>query len=240
MPYVGDDVYQDRKRRWEDDKSEVYHRVFNTEKQQALYFLNQAAQQDMQARKVMPLSKRARTTDDDVLVHDSLPPAHRRRTSPSGGGGAVGGSKPAVMAPTVRTGPVTLTPCHICHRKPTKKSDLDSFAECQGCEERTCFVCIRECQGRNADDDRASVLSEQEALSQSFHMDDADDTAQNSNNNTQQATTNNRTNQPVISKNSQGWAARGHRTMICSRCCVEKGTEGEVVCLGCLSSMEAS
>lgn len=25
-----------------------------------------------------------------------------------------------------------------------------------------------------------------------------------------------------------------HNTMICSRCCVERGTEGEIWCLGCL------
>jgi hypothetical protein len=27
---------------------------------------------------------------------------------------------------------------------------------------------------------------------------------------------------------------REHKRMICSRCCVERGTEGEVCCLGCL------
>lgn len=27
---------------------------------------------------------------------------------------------------------------------------------------------------------------------------------------------------------------QGHKGMVCSRCCVERGTEGEVWCLGCL------
>jgi hypothetical protein len=27
---------------------------------------------------------------------------------------------------------------------------------------------------------------------------------------------------------------RKHKRMVCSRCCVERGTEGEVWCLGCL------
>jgi hypothetical protein len=31
----------------------------------------------------------------------------------------------------------------------------------------------------------------------------------------------------------------GHRRMVCSRCCVEKGTEGEVCCLGCLRAGDA-
>ncbi|OLN88681.1 hypothetical protein CCHL11_01717 [Colletotrichum chlorophyti] len=35
--------------------------------------------------------------------------------------------------------PSSLSPCHICHRRPTKKTDLDSFADCQGCGQRTCF-----------------------------------------------------------------------------------------------------
>lgn len=29
-----------------------------------------------------------------------------------------------------------------------------------------------------------------------------------------------------------------HREMVCSRCCVERGTEGEVLCLGCLRMVE--
>ncbi|KAJ4297230.1 hypothetical protein N0V88_004148 [Collariella sp. IMI 366227] len=37
--------------------------------------------------------------------------------------------------------------CHICSRKPQKKSDFDSFADCHGCGQRTCYVCIRECLG---------------------------------------------------------------------------------------------
>jgi hypothetical protein len=32
------------------------------------------------------------------------------------------------------------------------------------------------------------------------------------------------------------WVERGieHRGVVCSRCCVERGEEGEVICLGCL------
>lgn len=34
-----------------------------------------------------------------------------------------------------------------------------------------------------------------------------------------------------------GWGeGRGHRGRICSQCCVELGTQGEVRCLGCLES----
>ncbi|KAK2072664.1 hypothetical protein P8C59_007002 [Phyllachora maydis] len=40
-----------------------------------------------------------------------------------------------------------LSRCHTCHRKPTKKSDLDDFADCESCGQRTCFICIRQCSG---------------------------------------------------------------------------------------------
>jgi len=32
----------------------------------------------------------------------------------------------------------------------------------------------------------------------------------------------------------------GHKDMICSRCCVERGMDGEVWCLGCLRTEEAN
>lgn len=77
--------------------------------------------------------------------------------------------------------PKILNPCHICHRKPTVKSDLDSYADCEGCGNRTCYICIRECLG------------------------------------------------------GEDWGmGEGHKGMVCSRCCVERGTDGEVLCLECL------
>ena len=36
------------------------------------------------------------------------------------------------------------------------------------------------------------------------------------------------------------WPAQGgHKVMICSACCVERGGDGEVRCLGCLKAEEA-
>ncbi|PGH28976.1 hypothetical protein GX50_08278 [[Emmonsia] crescens] len=40
---------------------------------------------------------------------------------------------------------VTLSPCHICHRRPTTRSTLDAYADCDLCAERTCYICLREC-----------------------------------------------------------------------------------------------
>lgn len=210
--------------------------LYGSEKQPALYFMNQS-QETMQSRKVLPLSKRARTIDDEFHVHDGMPPAHRRRLLQQ---------KPnleqlnAVQKAPIR---VLLTPCHICHRKPTKKSDLDSFAECQGCAERTCFVCIRECQGWIADED-PSILSEQEVLSRSCHMNDADDSPHDQDDSHQRQQSNSELRRDQLGSRLEGvrrgWDAGGHRTVVCSRCCIERGEEGEIVCLGCLSGMEAS
>ncbi|OJD11623.1 hypothetical protein ACJ73_09504 [Blastomyces percursus] len=39
----------------------------------------------------------------------------------------------------------SLSPCHICHRRPTTRSTLDAYADCDLCAERTCYICLREC-----------------------------------------------------------------------------------------------
>lgn len=138
-----------------------------------------------------------------------------------------------------------LSPCHICHRKPTRKSDLDSFADCTGCGERTCFVCIRECQGwlpaslavsSNGNGQELELgTGEEQDLSASFTMHDVDDERGAPSPTRTKADT--RRPQPPA---AQGWSGSGHRSMICSRCCVERGSEGDVVCLGCLAGMEGA
>lgn len=161
----------------------------------------------------LPCTKRARV---------GLEEERRRARSPSAG-----------IRDGAGKGRTCLAPCHICHRRPTKKSDLDSFADCEGCGERACFICIRECIGLTTADrglgertegDTGGGISEQEALSRSFCMDDADDHAAAGRDEGQE-------------EGRKGWAG-GHRGMVCSRCCVEMGPDGEIACLGCLSRME--
>lgn len=139
-----------------------------------------------------------------------------------------------------------LSPCHICHRKPTKKSDLDSFADCTICGERTCFICLRACQGwlsASDDDESSRTTAEAEDLSASFVMRDVDD----------ENVVHNHAHKPAAQRPEQkqrkgegggdaegSWNVRGHRRVICSRCCVERGSEGDVVCLGCLAGMRGA
>ncbi|QPH00606.1 hypothetical protein C2857_004374 [Epichloe festucae Fl1] len=259
MPFVvtDNDVQSTRKRRRDDDEHSSIHRPYEQDRHQDHYLLN-AAQDFGPSRRVLPLSskpKRARITssseDENSNIHclgrDGLATAaHRRRPSQQ--------KIPPDQQPNIHVGgktpfrPTTaavLAPCYICHRRPTKKSDLDSFAQCEGCGEVACFVCVRLCHGWN-EDDGMSVISEQEMLSRSFHMGDADDMTAEADGEPQHHEAdlqryeqggNGEKQENEERRWGKGWAASGHRSVVCSRCCVERGRQGEVVCLGCLSGM---
>ncbi|KUJ08527.1 uncharacterized protein LY89DRAFT_332699 [Mollisia scopiformis] len=109
-----------------------------------------------------------------------------------------------------------LSPCHICHRKPTERKQLDAFVDCEGCGERTCFVCLRECTGLGA-----ALYATADGKGEGMGMG------------------------MVVERVGKGrpWERGGgeealHRRRVCSRCCVEKGVDGEVWCLGCLRMEE--
>ncbi|KAK5663623.1 hypothetical protein OQA88_4054 [Cercophora sp. LCS_1] len=207
-------------------------------------------------RKMIPLpaSKRARVSvsGDPPFAQDQRHTSPQRQgttkqpcssstRSPSRIGGST--TATATTAPTAATtaSASLMSRCHICFRKPTKKSDLDSFADCQGCGQRTCYVCIRECLGWRLRDDpnRVTVVSataDDGDGDASFTMLDADDVSEpdmgNSDDSFRHHCMNHRTQEP------NSWVRGGHRQMVCSRCCVERGEDGDVVCLGCLPYVE--
>ncbi|EXF77314.1 hypothetical protein CFIO01_09881 [Colletotrichum fioriniae PJ7] len=214
---------------------------------------------DSVPRKIAPLpvSKRQRMFDDDdendnaelgssnggtTSQHDS----HQRRGSRSSTESrhtSHAAQNQADAAGNRPKTPSSLAPCHICHRRPTKKSDLDSFADCQGCGQRSCYICVRECQGWEKDGQpsgNGGINSTQQGqgqdgldLSRSCTMDDVDDDRQRQSREEEEAK---RAGQAT---RHNGWTGGGHRQMVCSRCCIEKGSEGDIVCLGCLSRMES-
>ncbi|KAH8820407.1 hypothetical protein F5884DRAFT_47507 [Xylogone sp. PMI_703] len=117
---------------------------------------------------------------------------------------------------------IDLSPCHICYRKPTTRSDLDSFAYCESCEKRTCYVCIRECERyMGYDVDKEGEDEDMLLQPSSFSFAGGEKSG--------------------VFADLEKSARRkfGHRRMVCSRCCVERGAEGEVWCMGCLRA-EAS
>ncbi|KAI0998819.1 hypothetical protein K3495_g9378 [Podosphaera aphanis] len=102
--------------------------------------------------------------------------------------------------------PPDIGACHICYRKPTQKKELGTYADCERCVQRTCWVCIRECLGfRSPPQDYGQSLS----CELGWLLQDM---------------------------NHKFVEPREHRRMICSQCCVEKGADGEVWCLGCLEA----
>ena len=209
-------------------------------------------------RKIIPLppGKRQRTLADEICIDPDGEPMQRsplsspaqRRDRPEdrqhhprakevlGDKSRAAGPNPIPEAPAKSL----MLRCHICFRKPTKKADLDSFADCQGCGERTCYVCIRECLGwapnlrptaapKTLDPHLHPPPSLEEGET-SFTMLDAD------------AEDNTPPPPPATVErpgHEHGWTRGGdHRRVVCSRCCVERGQDGEVVCLGCLPFVE--
>jgi hypothetical protein len=51
------------------------------------------------------------------------------------------------MVPRLASPHSLLHPCHVCHRRPTTRSVLDAYADCELCGERACYICLRECNG---------------------------------------------------------------------------------------------
>jgi hypothetical protein len=121
-----------------------------------------------------------------------------------------------------------LSACHICHRKPKVISDLDSYADCELCGQRTCFICMRQCLGPpqltalvDADEDTRMAVSLQMLID--------DDLVE----------------RKEVDRRTPGSELYAtcptfdyHRGMVCSRCCIERGVDGEVKCLGCLKAEE--
>ncbi|KAK8089596.1 hypothetical protein PG997_004557 [Apiospora hydei] len=201
------------------------------------------------SRKMIPLpsNKRARVIHDDEgdrhgypNIHDRLQQEHRHQFShahPATDDTQQTGFKPVVSR---TNSSALLSPCHICHRKPTKKSDLDSFADCQGCGQRTCYICMRSCR------DWTSALTpagntpqnEEQDYSASFTMQDVDD--ENDQEHHEPENGGYKDGRAQTGRKVDGWVGNGHRSTVCSRCCVERGSEGEVVCLGCLAGVEGA
>lgn len=168
----------------------------------------------------LPATKRARkgSCDGGVLPSGSKPfsvPIMHCPAPP-----APPQAQPVLAHPdTPRVGAAALLkPCHVCHRRPSTKSDVDSYADCQGCGQRTCYVCVRSCPGwlpaplPVADD----LAEDTQDLSASFTMRDVDD-------------------EGSAPQDEQSWRGSGHQAVVCSRCCVERGSEGDVICLACLA-----
>lgn len=225
MPFVHP-APRKRRRSNDDDVGPIYG-LYNPKQQEDSFFYDQHSDR---SRKILPLpSKRARFSHDELYIRNNDDEhflKHRQRLSLE-----------QIPSLTLKPRPnALLTPCHVCSTHPTRKNHLDSFAYCQGCGEWTCYICIRECQGWNVDG--GSVVSEQEALSRSFQMQDADDEADAS---ARIEPTKELEDGDQQEKKEWSWKARGHQSIICRRCCVEqKELGGEVACWACHLALDGA
>lgn len=175
-------------------------------------FINPKQHPAPPARKILSphCSKRQRLSPSD----DTRRSPNRQHQPPAAAAKRITTTRPSPSPPTPK-----LNRCHICSRKPTKKSDLDSFADCEACGQRTCYVCIRQCLGwqeeQRKDEDRHHRMDEDE--------DDNNDKF---------------TSPPPVVLQLLGGQGVAHKKVVCSGCCVERGVDGEVVCLGCLPYAE--
>jgi hypothetical protein len=121
------------------------------------------------------------------------------------------------------------------------KAELDAFADCEECAERTCYICIRECMGLGVENRRAREWAqEQDSGSLNFSFSGSDDGMDLGGTSRLGLASLSYILQPGGDADKErGWGnsrVAEHKRMICSRCCVEKGMEGEVWCFGCLGT----
>jgi hypothetical protein len=132
-----------------------------------------------------------------------------------------------------------LSPCYICHRKPTIKAELHQYADCEGCGRRTCYICMRECLGTTVGPSvsEAGCYNNELDHDMLFSLRSGstwfDDRARNIRERSDSGYDGgDEGTQLTVGKEKTKMT--NHKSKVCSRCCVERGMTGEVLCLGCL------
>ncbi|KAJ5489549.1 hypothetical protein N7539_004439 [Penicillium diatomitis] len=100
-----------------------------------------------------------------------------------------------------------LRPCHICHRRPTTRQVLDAYADCDMCQQRACFICLRQCDATDCVGSAYGSIPNEHELDRYF------------------------------SDGENGEEGLTRKRKVCSRCAVEGLTEtgSEIVrCLDCV------
>jgi len=133
------------------------------------------------------------------------------------------------------TGKADLSPCHICRRKPTVKSELDAFDDCECCGERTCYICTRKCD-RPGMMWRAPLKASQNLRENNMVVEDACCDGDES---IGIGMRDRMKDGSTLGEHASHGSRPQHRDQICSACCLERGADGEIWCLGCLRAEEA-
>ncbi len=117
------------------------------------------------------------------------------------------------------------------------KQDLDSFADCEGCGQRTCYICVRQCEG-TAKGFAASNPAQHE--DHEMTEDECETSADASGGEGEPSVGAGGGASLRLAEGAEKWPAKGgHRTMVCRHCCEEvRALDGEIRCLGCLRAEE--
>ncbi|MCJ1347983.1 hypothetical protein MMC31_006213 [Peltigera leucophlebia] len=129
-----------------------------------------------------------------------------------------------------------LAPCHICHRRPTAHADLPGYSSCESCERRTCYICMRVCEGESCRSGTSTdiTMTSVEFDQPQLELQNQDRSrgwelgSRNPPNNNAYARNNNENSTSSI---SPGSVVKGKS--ICGKCCVEVGADGTVWCRVC-------
>ena len=132
-------------------------------------------------------------------------------------------------------GKVDLSPCHICRRKPTVKSELDAFDDCECCGERTCYICTRKCEGPGI------MWRESSKVAQNLRETNmvVEDACRDGDESIGIGMRDRMEDDSTLGQRAGHFSRPQHRDQICSYCCLERGEDGEIWCLGCLRAEEA-
>ncbi|KAL2066258.1 hypothetical protein VTL71DRAFT_2329 [Oculimacula yallundae] len=134
---------------------------------------------------------------------------------------------------TKDSGKINLSPCHICRRKPTAKSEVDGFGDCESCGERTCYICTRRCEGpgllwRKGTEQNLDGGDDSMVIEDAYFMGTPDLVSGHK-----------FEDESGPDQRETKGSRAAHRDLVCSACCLERGSEGEIWCWGCLKAEKA-
>jgi hypothetical protein len=73
----------------------------------------------------------------------------RRRILRESSANAHTNPKSKALESDIKVQQICLDRCHICHKAPKLKTDLDSYGDCWRCHKRVCYICVRMCEAQS-------------------------------------------------------------------------------------------
>jgi len=70
---------------------------------------------------------------------------HLKRLSPKSSAPCKSAPHHNLMGVELAPSPADLRPCHVCRSAPRRNRDLENYLACRRCDQRTCYICARQC-----------------------------------------------------------------------------------------------